>query len=53
MRSIYCDAWIANNRDTEHDTFNQKIDMANIIIGHKADLYDDLTRLGLTFLVTA
>ncbi|MFT5082878.1 MAG: G3E family GTPase [Lentisphaeria bacterium] len=52
MRSIYCDAWIEDSRDTKHDTFNQQIDMANIIIGHKADLYDDLTLLGLMFLVT-
>ena len=29
---------IADNRYTEHDTFNQQIDMADKIIGHKSDL---------------
>lgn len=31
---------IADTRYTQHDTFNQQIDMADILIGHKADLYD-------------
>lgn len=35
------------NRYTSHDTFNQQIDIADIIIGHKADLYDDDTQNNL------
>ncbi len=30
---------ISDSRYTSHDTFNQQIDMADIVIGHKADLY--------------
>ncbi len=32
---------LSDIRYTEHDTFNQQIDMADIVIGHKADLYDE------------
>lgn len=38
---------IADHRYTEHDTFNQQIDMADIVIGHKADLYDDKAKRDL------
>ncbi|BCD98752.1 CobW family GTP-binding protein [Marinagarivorans cellulosilyticus] len=30
---------LADTRYTKHDTFNQQIAMADIIVGHKADLY--------------
>ena len=38
---------IADSRYTEHDIFNQQIDMADSIIGHKADLYDEKTQQDL------
>lgn len=38
---------IADCRYTEHETFNQQIDIADIIIGHKTDLYNDRTRQDL------
>ena len=38
---------IADARYTGHDTFKQQIDMADLIIGHKADLYGDGERQNL------
>lgn len=32
---------IADRHYTEHDTFNQQIDMADVIVGHKSDLYSE------------
>ena len=43
---------ITDKRYTEHDTFNQQIDMADKIIGHKADLYDGQTHQDLIDYVT-
>ncbi len=43
---------IADSRYTEHDTFNQQIDMADIIVGHKMDLYDEAAQQGLIDYVT-
>lgn len=38
---------ISDTRYTGHNTFNQQIDMADTVIGHKADLYDAKTRQDL------
>ena len=38
---------IGDARYTEHDTFNQQIDIADTIIGHKADLCDAKARQAL------
>lgn len=38
---------ISDPRYTEHDTFNQQIDIADQIVGHKADLYSDGDRESL------
>lgn len=38
---------VTDTRYNNHDTFNQQIDMADIIVGHKSDLYDDKTQQNL------
>lgn len=38
---------VSDTRYTEHNTFNQQIDMADTIIGHKADMYDANIRQNL------
>lgn len=32
---------ISDDRYTQHDTFNQQIDIADVVVGHKADLYGE------------
>lgn len=39
---------LSNARYTNHDIFNQQIDIADIIIGHKADLYGEAAKNDLT-----
>lgn len=38
---------ITDTRYTEHETFNQQIDVADIIVGHKTDLYTDTSKQNL------
>lgn len=35
-------------RYTQHDTFNQQIDIADIVVGHKTDLYSTTSKQDLT-----
>ncbi|SMF39607.1 GTPase, G3E family [Alteromonadaceae bacterium Bs31] len=44
---------IADTRYTEHETFNQQIDMADVIVGHKADLYSEKSQQELIDYVTS
>jgi len=39
---------LSDKRYTSHDTFNQQLDIADIIVGNKADLYNDQDKQSLT-----